>query len=146
MSAIRTEQGAWCATEFGTLPRTRRTPTIPLLPTTIRSAPISAATSQMASAAAPLRACVSRLDPGRPGPRRVVGQHGLGQVARLERLLLAARRAELLGAVRGHDMQPTAGQLDQLDRLPYRLGGRIGLIGTHDYRLEHVDSISQLVA
>src|ERR1700677_3313293 len=63
VSAIRTEQGAWCATEFGTLPRMRRAPDMPLLPTTMRSAFTSPATWQMASAGEPAMACVSTWTP-----------------------------------------------------------------------------------
>jgi len=43
VSTMSTEHGAPCATEFGTLPSTRRTPFIPRLPTTTRSAPTSSA-------------------------------------------------------------------------------------------------------
>ena len=50
---IRTALSAPCATELGTEPSTRRAPRMPLLPTTIRSAPIDRAVSTMASAAAP---------------------------------------------------------------------------------------------
>ena len=51
---IRTEQGAWCETLFGTEPsRKRFAPVMPLLPTTIRSLPRSSATSRIASAGSP---------------------------------------------------------------------------------------------
>src|SRR5262249_44208609 len=51
---ISTEQGAWCETLFGTEPsRNRRAPVMPLLPTTIRSAPSCSAISMMPSAASP---------------------------------------------------------------------------------------------
>ena len=54
---ISTEHGAWCETLFGTEPsRNRLAPVMPLLPTTIRSAPRSSATSRMASAGSPWRA------------------------------------------------------------------------------------------
>ena len=54
---ISTEHGAWCETLFGTEPsRNRFAPVMPLLPTTIRSAPRSSATSRMASAGSPWRA------------------------------------------------------------------------------------------
>ena len=54
---ISTEQGAWCETLFGTDPsRKRLAPVMPLLPTTIRSAPRSSATSRIASAGSPSRA------------------------------------------------------------------------------------------
>ena len=63
---ISTEQGAWCDTLFGTLPsRKRLAPVMPLLPTTIRSAFCSSATSRIASAGSPWRAKVLHLDPGR---------------------------------------------------------------------------------
>ena len=53
---MRTAQGAWWETLFGTLPsRNRLVPVIPLLPTTIRSALISSATSRIASAGSPSR-------------------------------------------------------------------------------------------
>jgi hypothetical protein len=48
---------------FGTLPSSRRAPVIPLLPTTISSAPWSLASSIRASAGSPLRACVSTSTP-----------------------------------------------------------------------------------
>ena len=52
-----TPHGAWWEILFGTLPsRKRRAPVMPLLPTTIRSAPISSATSRIASAGSPSRA------------------------------------------------------------------------------------------
>ncbi len=51
---IRTELGAWWETLFGTLPsRKRFAPVMPLLPTTIRSAFCSSATSRIASAGSP---------------------------------------------------------------------------------------------
>ena len=54
---ISTLQGAWWLTLFGTEPsRKRLAPVIPLLPTTMRSAPRSSATSRMASAGSPWRA------------------------------------------------------------------------------------------
>ena len=54
---IITEQGAWWETLFGTQPsRKRFAPVMPLLPTTIRSAPCSSATSRIASAGSPSRA------------------------------------------------------------------------------------------
>ena len=60
---IRTEQGAWWETLFGTEPsRKRRAPVMPLLPTTIRSASRSSATSRIASAGSPSRAKVSTVD------------------------------------------------------------------------------------
>src|SRR6266508_4690912 len=44
---MKTPQGAWWEILFGTLPsRNRFAPVIPLLPTTIRSAPFSSATSR----------------------------------------------------------------------------------------------------
>ena len=44
---ISTEHGAWWETLFGTEPsRKRRAPVMPLLPTTMRSAPRSSATSR----------------------------------------------------------------------------------------------------
>ena len=53
-----TPHGAWWEILFGTLPsRKRRAPVIPLLPTTIRSAFVSSATSRIASAGSPSRAC-----------------------------------------------------------------------------------------
>ena len=71
---ISTEHGAWCDTLLGTEPsRKRVAPVIPLLPTTMRSAACSSATSRMASAASPTRANVStRSTPGglRVAPRR----------------------------------------------------------------------------
>src|ERR687895_2385556 len=61
---IITLHGAWWETLFGTLPsRKRLAPVIPLLPTTIRSAPFSSATSRMASAGSPSRAGVSTSTP-----------------------------------------------------------------------------------
>jgi hypothetical protein len=61
---MRTEQGAWWETLFGTEPsRKRRAPVIPLLPTTIRSALRSSATSRIASAGSPSRAKVSTSMP-----------------------------------------------------------------------------------
>ena len=57
---ISTEQGAWCETLLGTEPsRKRLAPVMPLLPTTMRSALCSSATSRIASAASPWRANVS---------------------------------------------------------------------------------------
>ena len=54
---ISTLQGAWWLTLFGTEPsRKRLAPVMPLLPTTMRSAPRSSATSRMASAGSPWRA------------------------------------------------------------------------------------------
>jgi alpha-1,2-mannosyltransferase len=54
---ISTEQGAWCETLLGTEPsRKRLAPVMPLLPTTIRSASRSSATSRIASAGSPWRA------------------------------------------------------------------------------------------
>ena len=54
---ISTLQGAWWLTLLGTEPsRKRLAPVMPLLPTTIRSAPRSSATSRMASAGSPWRA------------------------------------------------------------------------------------------
>ena len=56
---IITLHGAWCETLFGTLPsRKRFAPVMPLLPTTIRSAFCSSATSRIASAGSPSRAWV----------------------------------------------------------------------------------------
>jgi len=55
---IRTEHGALCATLLGTLPRTRPAPRIPLLPTTIRSAPTSSATRRIAATGSSGSACV----------------------------------------------------------------------------------------
>jgi hypothetical protein len=53
---ISTEQGAWWETLFGTEPsRNRLAPVMPLLPTTIRSASRSSATSRIASAGSPWR-------------------------------------------------------------------------------------------
>jgi hypothetical protein len=46
-----TEQGAWCVTEFGTLPSSRPLPVMPRLPTTMRSASTWRARSHSASAA-----------------------------------------------------------------------------------------------
>ena len=61
---ISTLQGAWCETLFGTEPsRKRFVPVMPLLPTTIRSACVSSATSRIASAASPSRANVSTFTP-----------------------------------------------------------------------------------
>ena len=54
---ISTLQGAWWLTLLGTEPsRKRLAPVMPLLPTTMRSAPRSSATSRMASAGSPWRA------------------------------------------------------------------------------------------
>ena len=54
---ISTLQGAWWETLLGTEPRRKRlAPVIPLLPTTIRPAPVSSATSRIASAGSPSRA------------------------------------------------------------------------------------------
>ena len=54
---ISTLQGAWWLILLGTEPsRKRLAPVMPLLPTTIRSAPRSSATSRMASAGSPWRA------------------------------------------------------------------------------------------
>ena len=51
---ISTEHGAWWETLFGTEPsRKRLAPVMPLLPTTMRSAPRSSATSRIASAGSP---------------------------------------------------------------------------------------------
>src|SRR3954468_2060157 len=56
---IRTLQGAWWLTLLGTEPsRKRLAPVMPLLPTTMRSAPCSSATSRIASAGSPWRAKV----------------------------------------------------------------------------------------
>ena len=64
---IRTLQGAWWETLLGTEPsRKRLAPVMPLLPTTIRSAPFSSATSRIASAGRP-RGPAS--PPPRPSPR-----------------------------------------------------------------------------
>ena len=54
---ISTLQGAWWLILLGTEPsRKRLAPVMPLLPTTMRSAPRSSATSRMASAGSPWRA------------------------------------------------------------------------------------------
>ena len=51
---ISTEQGAWWLILLGTEPsRKRLAPVMPLLPTTMRSAPVSSATSRIASAGSP---------------------------------------------------------------------------------------------
>src|SRR3954447_14564939 len=64
---IITEQGAWCEILFGTEPsRKRFAPDIPLLPTTIRSAFCSSATSRIASAGSPSRANVSTFETPSP--------------------------------------------------------------------------------
>jgi hypothetical protein len=53
---ISTEQGAWWETLLGTEPsRKRLAPVMPLLPTMIRSASLSSATSRIASAGSPCR-------------------------------------------------------------------------------------------
>jgi hypothetical protein len=57
VSIIATEQLAPCATELGTLPSTRRAPFIPLLPTTIKSAPTSSAVAMIASTGSPITRC-----------------------------------------------------------------------------------------
>ncbi len=60
---MRTEQGEWWATSLGTLPRTRRTPFIPLFPTTMRSAPSFWATDTMPSAGSSFSAWVTAVTP-----------------------------------------------------------------------------------
>ena len=97
---ISTLQGAWWETLFGTEPsRKRLAPVMPLLPTTMRSAPRSSATSRIASAGSPSRAKVSPharlLDlGGRLAQRRVDVlarvDHPLQVARRLARLLAQA--------------------------------------------------------
>src|SRR5437762_1536228 len=61
---IRTEQGAWWLTLFGTEPRRNRlAPVMPLLPTMMRPAFSSSATSRIASAGSPSRAKVLTATP-----------------------------------------------------------------------------------
>ena len=68
---ISTVQGAWCETLFGTEPsRKRLAPVMPLLPTTIRSACVSSATSRIASAGVALAGEGVDLRRRRPRPAR----------------------------------------------------------------------------
>jgi len=57
---IRSDDGTWWLTLFGTEPRKNRlAPVIPLLPTTMMSTPWSAAMSQSTSAGSPFRASLT---------------------------------------------------------------------------------------
>ena len=90
---ISTEQGAWCETLFGTEPsRNRRAPVMPLLPTTIRSAPRSSATSRIASAGSPSRAKVSTSSAGLAHHVGGVAQRRVDLLARVDHPLQVGRR------------------------------------------------------
>ena len=142
---ISTEQGAWWETLFGTEPsRKRRAPVMPLLPTTIRSASRSSATSRIASAGRP-RARTSRR---RGPPRAQVGgvverrvdvlarvDHPLQVLGRLPRLLAQARLRHRL--VRADDIDGRADRLREVDRLLDRLGRGFRTVSAHHDRPEH---------
>ena len=66
VDTIRTLQRALCETELGTLPSTRLAPCMPWLPTTIRLAPVSAATATSASAGLARTAWVCTATPSSP--------------------------------------------------------------------------------
>ena len=90
---ISTLQGAWWLTLFGTEPsRKRLAPVMPLLPTTMRSASLSSATSRIASAGSPWRACVlarrRRRALARSAPSR---QRRLDVLARVDHPLQVGR-------------------------------------------------------
>ena len=112
---IRTLQGAWWETLFGTLPsRKRLAPVMPLLPTTIRSDPFSSATSRIASAGSPCRANVSVSTPGLAGDLGRRAERRLDVLARVDHPLQVLRR--LLGLL----AQPRVGH---------------GLVGADDLQL-----------
>ena len=124
---MRTAQGAWCAMSFGTLPRNRPLPFIPLLPTTMRSAPTSFATLRIALAGSPGRACVvnfcapAREDQRVHRPLRVGAAGGV----------LAVDRAAVLRIGRD-EMYVRAQRPRQLNRLGDRSLGGLGLMGSDD--------------
>ena len=144
---ISTEQGAWWETLFGTEPsRKRLAPVIPLLPTTIRSARCSSATSRIASAASPWRANVSTSStPARVGLVAAPLEHREHVLARVDHPLQVLRHLDPLVAqplvgdrlVGADDLQPRAELARELDRLAHSAVGRVRAIGADEDRGEH---------
>ena len=143
---ISTEQGAWCDTLFGTEPsRNRRAPVMPLLPTTIRSASRSSATSRIASAGSPSRAKISTSMPACADEVGGVAQRGVDLFAGVDHPLqvgggLAGLFAQAgLGyrLVGGDEADAGAERLGEVDRLVHGLAGRLGPVRAYDDRAEH---------
>ena len=143
---ISTLQGAWCETLFGTEPsRKRLAPVMPLLPTTIRSALRSSATSRIASAGSPSRAKVSTFDARALDLLGRVLERRLDVLARVDHPLHVLRHLALLLAqalvghrlVRGDEADRGADLPRQLRRLQDRLARGLGSVRPHHDRAEH---------
>ena len=152
---IRTLQGAWWEILFGTLPsRNRRAPVIPLLPTTITVALTSSATSRIASAGSPSRACVSTSTPGLGGGRGARLENGVDVLARADGVGDVARDLAALLAQAGggnrlvgaDDVESRTAQPGQLGRLANGLGRRIGPVCTYDDSLEQNPTLQSPIA
>ena len=137
---MNTAHGALWATELGTLPSARRTPAMPLLPTTITSAFSRSATRTMASAGSPVSAWPSTVDPRRPGPGAVVVEHGVGLAAGaqvLTEFLGDPRGPHRLGLVGRDDVELGPAQLGQVDGAVHGLGRGVRAVCADHHRREH---------
>ena len=147
-ATISTEQGAWWLTLFGTEPsRKRSAPVMPLLPTTMRSAPVSSATSRIASAGLPWRAWTSASTPAARATADDVAQDRVHVLARRDRPLApsgrhrprappraAAARGDRL--VRADDLQPRAERAAPARPPPHGLARGVRPVRAHDDRVE----------
>ncbi len=146
MRIINTEQGAWWETLFGTDPsKNRLAPVMPLLPTTIRSAPCSSATSRIASAGSPWRGYTLHRDPGLAshlGSRLQRRVHVLARADRPLQILwrVAALLAQALSRhrlIRAHQLERCAHGLGEVNCLAYGLAGGVRAVGSNHDRSEH---------
>ena len=115
---------AACATAFGTLPRIRFAPFMPLFPTTIRSTCCSSASATIRSATGARRGVGLGLDALCAGVSGDALEHRVGDAECVERPGVGAghlrdpERSLRAGLVHGHDMQRRAERLRELRRDP----------------------------